>query len=192
MPVFFRYCSAFRAMCLGSRGNGFFESASTMSHMKQTVGTALKGSTNPVERSGMRERSPSSRVLRPAKFEPSNPRPTEKSLLSALDAGTVRRCQRPRKSVNFRSTSLTPRRLISDLSLVIEVKIAQPPFIQCVRRWPHVTGRGRGRGFPIYLMAYPLSRIKCPSLCGLKHPSRSSLIQIQDGIIRSASQRPES
>jgi len=154
-------------MCLGSRGNGFFESASTMSHMKHTVGTSLKGSTNPVEMSGTRERSPSSTVFSPAKFEPSNPRPTEKSLLSALDAGTVRRCQRPRKSVNFRSTSLMPRRLISDFSFVIEVKISQPPLNKHVRRWPHTPGRGCGRGFPIYLMIYPLSRIKYPSLFGL-------------------------
>ena len=172
MAVFLRNASALRAICLGSRGKGFFESASTMSQMKQAVGTLLNGSTNPVEMSGTRERSPSSTVLRPAKFEPSNPRPTEKSLLSALDSGTVRRCQRPRKSVNLRSTSLMPRRLISDLSFVIEVKMSQPPFIQYVRRWPHTPGRGRGRGFPIYLMIYPPSRIKCPSSWGLKRFSK--------------------
>ena len=72
---------------------------------------------------------------------------SENSLPPALDAGTVRRCQRPRKSVNFRSISLMPRLLISDLSFVIEVKIAQPPLYQYVLKMAELPGRGRGADF---------------------------------------------
>src|ERR1700730_6582891 len=88
----------------GSREYGSLVMGSMMLQMSERVGSFMKGSMVAVSGSGTTSMSLAWIGAHPRMEEPSNPRPSSKmaSLSSAM--GMVKCCQRPTKSMNFRST----------------------------------------------------------------------------------------
>src|SRR6267143_155581 len=104
MPVDLRYFSAFCAMKRGSREYCSLVMGSTMLQMSDSVGSFMKGSITAVSGSGTTSMSLAWMGIQPRMDEPSNPRPSSKMDSVSSETGTLKCCQSPMKSMNFRST----------------------------------------------------------------------------------------
>src|SRR6266567_6231040 len=107
MPVDLRYFSALMAMLRGSREYGSFVIGSTMLQMSDSVTSDMNGSMVAVLASGITSMSEAWIACQPRIDEPSNPSPSSKMSSESSPSGMVKCCQRPMKSMNFRSTITT-------------------------------------------------------------------------------------
>src|SRR6267142_1651251 len=77
---------------------------STMLQMRESVGSFMNGSITPVSGSGTTSMSLAWMGIQPRMEEPSKPSPSSNTPSVSSASGTVKCCQRPRKSMNLRST----------------------------------------------------------------------------------------
>src|SRR5438105_1081579 len=83
-----------------------------MVQINESVGSAVKISTQGVEGSGMASMSEALITFQPRMLEPSKPRPSVKMSSLYSVKVVVKCCQEPGRSVNLKSTSFTSRSLI--------------------------------------------------------------------------------
>src|SRR5258705_6511853 len=79
-----------------------------MVQVKESVGTAQKGSIKAVTGSGMASMSLASMDFQPRMEEPSKPNPSTNTSSVSSPTGTLKCCQVPKVSTNFTSTILAP------------------------------------------------------------------------------------
>src|SRR3954462_7075733 len=108
MPVDLRYFSALRAMLRGSREYGSLVIGSMMLQVSDTVGMLQNGSMRAVPGSGTISMSEALIGCQPRIDEPSRPKPSSNDSSLSCEMVTVVCCQMPGRSMNFRSTILTP------------------------------------------------------------------------------------
>src|SRR5437773_6166614 len=89
-----------------------------MVQVRDSVGTAMKGSMKAVTGSGMASMSDASMDFQPRMDDPSKPRPSLK--LSSLNSlmGMVKCCQVPKVSTNFTSAIFAPAFLAISITLL--------------------------------------------------------------------------
>ena len=88
----------------GSREYGSLVIGSVMLQMMERVGSFMNGSITAVSGSGTTSMSLAWMGAHPRIEDPSNPSPSSKTASVSSAMGMVKCCQRPMKSMNFRST----------------------------------------------------------------------------------------
>jgi hypothetical protein len=108
MPVDFRYFSALPMMLRGSREYGSLVIGSYTLQISDSVGYCVNGSSFAVVGSGTSSMSDALIGCQPRIDEPSRPKPSSNESSLSCWIVTVVCCQMPGRSMNFRSTNLTP------------------------------------------------------------------------------------